>query len=99
MHRLSLQDVRFLHVYDNGNSNSTRVYIFTSLSILIYEQFEHEMSFQNFSISSPHSWLQYSALSQTVGALFSTHFLVQNTRGLFAMNLKVFYAINSWNRP
>jgi hypothetical protein len=96
MDRLSLQDVRFLHVYDNGNSNSTRVYLFTSLSILIYE---HEMSFQNFSISSPHSWLQYSAFPQTVGALFSTHFLVQNTRGLIAVNSKVSYAINSWNRP
>jgi hypothetical protein len=29
--------------------------------------YEHEMSFQNFSISSPHNWLQYSALPQTVG--------------------------------
>ena len=38
-----LQDVRFWRVY--GNSNSTRVYLFTALSILIYE---HEMSFQNF---------------------------------------------------
>ena len=57
-----------------GNSKSTRVYLFTLLSILIYE---HEMSFQNFSISSPRSWLQYSALPQTVGALFSSSFWIK----------------------
>jgi hypothetical protein len=68
-HRLSLQDAGLLRVY--GNSKSTRVDLFTSLSILIYE---HETSFQNYSISSPHSWLQYSALPQTVGTLLQSSF-------------------------
>ena len=76
-----------------------RVYLFTSLSILIYDYMSMRCHFKTSAFQVLIVGCSIQLFLRLWGHYFPEVFLVQNTPGLFAVNSKVSYAINYWNRP